>query len=371
MAGEPVYALDPETCVVETKSVEAVSAHSGDGDELVSISTVRSDFTVTPCYPMLVREYSGEPEYIEAGRLDPETKYKFVNSWEYTHNDGVGEVDITRFLDDDQYDVCAEYDCHGHAFRSRLPDGCEKKRANYHYGFFFDGGTFSEYQTEIEEASTRTRLAHPDGGGSTLRPYTFEGDDFIELLGWHITEGNVYYPERSSTAQWKIAQEDETGREKIGALFRRMGLDPSVDAQGFSIGSRIYGELMEQLCGQGSEHKVIPDFVFEEASRNQKAQLFETMLEGDGSAGTYYTNSDQLQDDFARLCVEIGRKPMIKKRRGTWEIKTVSVPDGFTPENVSRRPGDDVVYNVSVEGSRAILAGRNGKFQWVGQAGQW
>ncbi|WP_172977355.1 3'-5' exonuclease [Halosegnis longus] len=369
--GDMVYSIDPETQEVEQKPVTDVHAYDDYDGDLVDIDTVRTDFQVTPNHRMLVREHGTDTfDFVEAGNLEDGGYYKLCNDWEMNHGDGIDEVDITDHLDSGSFDVVTEYDCHGHAFRSSLPDGCEKKRSNYHYGFIFAGETFEQHQSALEELSTDIRLCHPSGNGSTFRPYQFDGDDFIELLGWHITEGSVYWPDGEETAVWNIAQETDIGRERLDALYKRMGLEPSIDEQGYSIGSAIYGELFDSLCGAGSKNKQIPEFVFAEASHDQKELLLETMMLGDGDDhGIYYTSSDQLKDDFVRLCVEIGVKPRVGERDGAWEIAIRDSNDGFLVDtSVSRTTRDDGVYCVTVEDNHTLLAGRNGRFQWVGQS---
>lgn len=367
--GDEVYSINPETNEVELKPIVDVHEYPNYDGELVDIKTVRSDFSVTPNHRMLVKAYNDNLKFVEARNLKSGEKYKYANNWSYESGNGIDEVDITKFLDPDKYDICSEYDCHGHKFRSQLPDGCEKKRANYHYGFIFSGETFEEYQEGIESLSSDTKITTPDGNGSTFRPYKFGGDEFIELIGWHITEGYVYHPEGVNTASVKIAQENEEGREQLEDLFDRMGLDPSVDRQGYTIGSKIYGDLLDNLCKSGSENKHIPEFIFEEASTDQKQMLFETMMLADGCAGIYYTNSTQLKDDFIRLCVEIGIKPRVTRRGKTWEIFGKQVPDGFvTDNNTSTSQAESGVYCVTVKDNHTLLAGRNGKFQFVGQS---
>lgn len=361
--GDQVYALEPISRVVKRKPVTAVQNVPYDG-ELVAIRTQRADLRVAPDHRIPFQtEARSEVRFERAGDLDERSYCKFINSWRMLPRERLEGVDITDFID--EYEICASSEAHGHTFRASLPDGCEPIRNNGHSGHHFDATTFQQYQPAIEGAADEVTIRA--GPNHHRRPYRFEGDDFIEFLGWYITEGSVYWPSSSDTAQVKFAQETESHHQSIAALFDRMGLDVYSDDRKFEFGSVVFGEVLESLCGRGSKHKCIPAFVWK-LPRGQQRLLLDTLLAGDGNdRQTFYTASDQLASDLLRLCLELGIKPRYTKRDGIWQMYVREVNDGFQPgDHVNRRVDDNLLYRLTVADYSIIMAGQNGRYQWVG-----
>jgi DNA polymerase I len=254
---------------------------------------------------------------------------------------------------------------HGRSFRAALPNDCTPVQRNGYTGYTFDAATFEKYREEIcnEGAETSIRSAK----GHRRQPYQFDGDDFIEFLGWFVTEGSVYWPRDRQTASIQIAQKTERHRRQIESLLHRMGFKPHQQENGFRFGSYLYGQLLRDLCGDDSHSKRLPDLVWS-FSTEQKELLLEILLFGDGNEyGTYYTASDRLAGDVLRLCLEVGYKPRYVCRRGTWQIFVNEVNDGFdTDTHLSTELYDGLLYQLTVEDDPIVMAGRNGRFQWVG-----
>lgn len=83
----------------------------------------------------------------------------------------------------------------------------------------------------------------------------------------------------------------------------------------------------------------------------------------------YYTTSRRFADDVLRLRVETSRKPRFtfKERRGTWEIYVGKVNDRLSSKRqVSMTESDGPLYRLPVEDYSLVMAGRNGRFQWLG-----
>lgn len=363
--GDVVYSINPETEAVEKKPVTNTYSYPEYNGETVKFEGTRVDFEVTPNHRMLYND--GEGLYFEdAGEFDGKRR-ALPNPSGGIYGDGIETFDITEYLDADVYDVRATYSEHGHSYRSKLPDGCEKKRANYHEGFYFCGKTFDEYKEKITELSEDVSLCHPSGGGSTFRPLRFDGDVFVEFLGWFISEGSTYYPEDENTAVVKVAQ--ETYKDEVRECFNLLGTKYSECNGAFAIGSEIYADFLEQYCGEYSEEKRIPEFIFERASVEQKELLLETLIKGDGHGNTYYTSSLELADDVLRLGVECGKKVKKNYRRGNeYEITITETSDGITDTLHSKGSATNGVYCIEVADNNTMLVGRNGKFQWIGNS---
>lgn len=359
-----VYALDPTTRLVKPQRLVAVERvpHAA---ELVTIRTQRADLCVAPGHRLPVRTAGRERITVErAGALDKEY-YKFVTEWQTPTRPRLGTVDITTVLED--FEACATTTDHGHTFRAALPEGCAPCRRNSHAGYYFDAATFRRYQDAIEAAADEVTV-HA-GPNHHRRPYRFDGDDFLELLGWFAAEGCVYWPDDSETAEIKIAQETTEHRTAITELFDRLGIDVTVDDRAVRFSSVLFGRMLERLCGSDSRSKRLPALVWR-ASRGQRRALLDTLLRGDGNERqTYYTTSDRLACDVLRLGLDCGIKPRYTRRDGVWQLYLRRVNDGFQAQHRGTTTDPNVAYRLTVANYGVVMAGRNGKFQWVGTSG--
>jgi len=197
----------------------------------------------------------------------------------------------------------------------------------------------------------------------------------MELIGWFVTEGSSDIHERreyesatrgvSHTLQ--IAQKDSRGREKIRKLLDRMNIPYSTSNNGFTFCSELWYDILVDGCGECSEEKRLPEWVFD-CSTSQIELLFETLVDGDGNKqrNRYTTKSTILRDQFMRLAVMVGRNPRYHKYENVWRIRFGETENCLPKSDTSSI--EDGVYCVTVEDNHTMLAGRNGKFQWVGQS---
>ncbi|WP_096390828.1 DNA polymerase domain-containing protein [Halopenitus persicus] len=388
--GDEVYSLDPETEEMEVKSVEETHAYPEYRGELVDIETSNIDFRVTPNHRMLVRknETNGITEdgyeFVEAGDLDRATNYELPHGWDGPDGDRIEEVDLTELITG-EYEVWVRPEVHGHTFTAEL--GWTPRRVPKadlgQVGYVFTAEEFEDHR-EYVESVCETSFIHRESGRKWV-PRTYDGDDFLDLLAWYITEGNVYTSEektfgnhhRGSATTVKIAQNaipDGGGHHAgIGDLLDGMGLDCYVDDRAHQFTSLLLGELLRERCGGDSFDKRIPEFVFE-ATGEQKRRFLETLIDGDGdrqsNSWRYTTSSDRLRDDVLRLCAHLGLTAKYARDSGSWRIYV-----GEDTKNTLRmhRSGstsqaEEGVYCVTVADNHTLLAGRNGTFQFVGQS---
>ncbi|KPN30748.1 DNA polymerase [Halolamina pelagica] len=390
--GDDVYSLDPDTEEMEVKSVEETHAYPDYEGELVDIETSKIDFSVTPNHRMLVRknETNGITEdgysFVEAGDLDRATNYELPHDWSTEHGDDLGEVDLVDYLDGD-YEVWVRPEVHGHTFAAELgyyPDTVLKNDVGEE-GYVFDAEAYAEHREYIESVCERS-FVHRESGRKWI-PRTFDGDDFLDLLAWYVTEGNVYTSEekqfgeklRGSATTIQIAQQPamadggDDDHAAIGDLLDRMGFNYYADENGYQFTSRLLGETLERLCGGHSFEKQLPEFIFG-LSERQKRRFLDTLVAGDGdrqpNSWRYTTSSDRLRDDVLRLCTHLGLTASYGENSGSWRIY---VDEGSKNTLRMHRSGststaDDGVYCVTVADNHSLLAGRNGTFQFVGQS---
>ena len=390
-AGDAVYSLDPDTEEMEVKTVEETHAYPDYRGDLVDIETSKMDFRVTPNHRMLVRknETNGITEdgysFVEAGNLDWATNYELPHDWDGPDGERVDEVDLTELIDG-EYEVWVRPSVHGHTFTAELgwtPQRVPKADVGQ-TGYVFAAEEFEEHR-EYVESVCETSFVHRESGRKWI-PRTFDGDDFLELLAWYVTEGNVYTSEekrfgdnrRGSATKIQIAQNavadgGDSHHGTIGQLLDRMGLDYYVDDRGYQFTSKLLGDLLQDRCGDGSFEKQIPDRVFE-ANAGQKRAFLETLIDGDGDRQSgswrYTTSSERLRDDVLRLCTHLGLTANYNRDSGSWRIYVTEDSKNTLRMHRSgdRSTAEDGVYCVTVEDNHTLLAGRNGKFQFVGQS---
>jgi DNA polymerase I len=365
--GVRVYALNPTVGLLKPKLLTDIDMISH-GSELVELSGRRVDLRLHPTHPVLYRTKARPtPRFVQAGGLKHQEYYRFINEWRPPSGTCLDAIDITDHLK--RFQARATTAAHGHTFRAALPDGCNPSYVNSHSGYHFDAPTFKRYQSVIESIADEVSVR--EGRNQRTHPYRFDGDDFIELVGWFVTEGSVYWPTGKRTAQVNIAQEMPQHRRQLRGLFDRMGLAVGETAERFVFSSTLFGSLLESMCGRDSRTKRLPRFVWR-LPVSQKQLLMNTLLAGDGNErGTYYTVSQRLAHDVLRLALELGYKPRYSQRKpDRWRVQLSQGSDGFrASRNVATMATRVPVYRLVVEDYCAIMAGRNGRFQWVGACG--
>ena len=328
--GDTVYSLDPETMEMETKPVVETHEYPEYRGELIDIETSKIDFSVTPNHRMLVRknDKNGITEegwdFVEAGELYDYCHYELPHGWTFDHEDSLPEfVDITEMLEeytDVQYTVT---------------DGSGKVAAKY------------------GEPNIQRRIPV---------------NDFLELLAWYITEGNVYEA-KTGNDRVKIAQESPEEQAEIEELIDSITDYCYVNERSVSFSSRPIGTLLEELCGRGSENKRIPEFIFN-GSRENKELFLEILIAGDGDRQTnswrYSTKSEHLRDDVLRLCTHLGLTATYNSDSTDSDVwRIYCTEDGKNSFRMHRDgshcTAENGVYCVTVEDNNTLIAGRNGK----------
>jgi len=390
--GDGVYSLDPETLRMEIKPVTETHAYPDYRGELVDIETSKIDFSVTPNHRMLVRkdDTNGESwedfRFVEAGDLNESSHYELPHGWDGPDGESLETVDLTELLDGD-YEVWANNEVHGHTLAAEVgyyPDKMEKQGSEG-TGYVFSAAAFEKHRAYLDEHCSEFYV-HAERGRKWI-PRFYDGDDFLDLLAWYITEGSVYSSEdkqygetlRGSATTIQLAQEAVADggaaddHAAIGALLDRLDLDYYVDDRCYQFTSRLLGRWLEGVCGENSFEKRIPDFVFE-ASRAQKERFLDTLIAGDGdrqvNSWRYSTSSDQLRDDVLRLCAHVGQTASYNRDSGSWRIYcTEDATNSFRMHRSgSQSTADDGAYCVTVADNNTLLAGRNGKYQFVGNS---
>ena len=204
-------------------------------------------------------------------------------------------------------------------------------------------------------------------------------DDWLEFLGYYISEGCVHVRRRIravggsdyEVADYNvlIAQENPEGRAKIAGCLSRLGFKffASDDHQ-FRICSIQLAALLSPLGKSGD--KYIPR-EFLQLSRRQSRILLDALILGDGSrrgnSVAYYTKSKQLADDVQELAMRCGYAASVVSHavgRDLYRVKIRPAVEAnlIEPERI-RYSGH--VYCVNVR-NHVICVRRNGRAAFCG-----
>ena len=224
--------------------------------------------------------------------------------------------------------------------------------------------------------------------GSKPYNYKFFYKDFVEFVGWYVSEGSYNltsfskggeYTESGITrGQICISQyksDNPENHKQIKNLLSKLGFNYGFGDKQFYFNSRLIFNYIEKNIGFGSESKKIPkEFLNINLSYELRRLLFDTLMKGDGNKNgqRYTTKSEILKDQFVYLCFGLGIKisNTIKEESGCWRIyicqkhkkRTVKYKS-ISTNNVE----NEKVYCITTEKNHIVYAGRNGVFNWIGQ----
>jgi len=166
---------------------------------------------------------------------------------------------------------------------------------------------------------------HSDVDTINIEGDLYNANDFIEFLGWYISEGSVHYSKHKlSSGKTKeypvaicIAQNKLKNPENYNSII---SLCERLDNITFSKSDhyiRIFNAKLARYCTQFGRHsskKFIPRFVLDDCSQEQMKIFLEAFTDGDGTrrnngSRMLYTNSDQLKLDLIELAFKCGYRP--------------------------------------------------------------
>lgn len=246
-----------------------------------------------------------------------------------------------------------------------------------------------------EERETFTLPGLPKSSGySGSEPRVFRMDDWLELLGYLLSEGGVCFDgDRPSCL--KMSQRETVNPEKYVRMqdcLDRMGIpystfpNPSTGDVNWTIYGKQYWQWVADNCGTHADQKRLPrELLF--LSPRQLRILFNALLDGDGyvdpregcASGAYYSTSKGLCEDFQELCIRLGKrcivrlhKPAEGNRKTRWRALWSTGRDytfNKPSSKIERVPYKGKVYCCSVP-SGYIVTERNGCVSYQGNTGE-
>ncbi len=144
-----------------------------------------------------------------------------------------------------------------------------------------------------------------------IRKYVFKMDDWLEFLGWFISEGSTTYSKNGCHYSINIAQDYTSNNNKycqIDNLLSRMQISYNKHENGFVINDKTLFSYLKQF-GKSNE-KFIP-LEIKNLSKRQLEILLFTLVKGDGHNSNnkyfqYFTVSDKLANDITEIAFKCG-----------------------------------------------------------------
>lgn len=235
----------------------------------------------------------------------------------------------------------------------------------------------------------------PGYAGSDHR--TFRMDDWLELLGYFLSEGGLCLRKRRDGRLRpycvKMSQRESVNPEDAGlirACMDRMGIDYSEFPNGetgdtnWTICGKQWWSWWEDNIGLTGDAKRVPR-EFLGLSKRQLRILFDALMLGDGgrdpregcTGGAYYSTSKGLCEDFQEICIRLGlravvrlHKPARGNRKARWRVLWSRGRDHtLKPANVEEVPYEGKVYCCKVP-TGYIVTERNGCVSFQGNTGE-
>jgi len=200
--------------------------------------------------------------------------------------------------------------------------------------------------------------------------------DFLQLLGWYISEGSVFKSTKKSKSLVCSIALDGVFDDKIKQLLDKYGIKYSIRKGGGEIRFCCY-ELCKALLYYGGKHakgKFIHPEIFKVSDKEDLKVLFQSLYEGDGTkVGNtliYTTTSKRLAEDVCFLAYLIGYHAKIREvKNGRYKIYRVKI---YKPKKllcnikVKKERYKGWVYDITVEDNHNFFATYEGQFVLVG-----
>lgn len=256
-------------------------------------------------------------------------------------------------------------------------NGRRKNNIGYKNEFHFE--SVSDIYKQVSQPKARRKLPEFSVIKNHIirnKKYPYLNINGASLLGWFISEGNTrdwnVYPNdhRIDIAQRKLV--NQKNYREICDLLHNMGYKYNPYPDRISFVDKSLKKYLINNVGMLCHNKRIPPECFSWMDEMRMA-LWMSMMKGGGDT-TYTTTSPQLQKDFAVLSMTLGfgvtlSKPIIQKsnkhhtRYKVYIRKTKGCL--LYAKNISKDI-DQETYCIEVKDNHNFVAGRNGKFQFIG-----
>ena len=231
-------------------------------------------------------------------------------------------------------------------------------------------------------------------GFQGVEPRTFSMDEWLEFLGYYLSEGGLCFDgERPSCLKMSQRETANPGKAKrIGDLLQKLFPDslsvfpnPKTGDINWTIyGKQVWAWVLDNVGERGHWKRIPREFL--SLSKRQLKILFDAMMLGDGSTdprpgndnGYYCSTSKGLCEDFQELCIRLGlratlslHKPEEENRKARWRVSWSTGRDFQynDPKRTKIVPYKGKVYCCKVP-TGYIVTERNGCIAYQGNTGE-
>jgi len=216
----------------------------------------------------------------------------------------------------------------------------------------------------------------PSVTNSTYPMFSVDG---ASILGWFISEGEarnpIDYPSDNRIGIGQRKKMNEDNYKEILNLVKRIGYNPSCYNDRILFTSKILKYYFINNVGRLCHEKRIPLECFTWPIEMRRS-LWEAMMKGDGDKKytTYTTTSLQLQKDFSILSMTLGigvtlSKPILQKsnkHHTLYQVYLRKVKGNLLYAHNISEYKEQETYCIEIEDNHNFVAGRSGKFQFIG-----
>lgn len=248
--------------------------------------------------------------------------------------------------------------------------------------------------TGVEEKTFILPGQSISSGYSGAEPRSFAMDEWLEFLGYYLSEGGLCFDgDRPSCL--KMSQREtvnSSSAEKIGGLLHKLFPDDlsifpnpkTGDVNWTLYGKQLWKWVLDNV-GERGHLKRIPR-TFLSLSKRQLKILFDAMMLGDGNTdprpgnnnGYYCSTSKGLCEDFQELCIRLGLRTTLslhkseeENRKARWRVSWSTGRDFQynNPKRTETVPYRGKVYCCKVP-TGYIVTERNGCIAYQGNTGE-
>ena len=213
------------------------------------------------------------------------------------------------------------------------------------------------------------------------RQYKFNLNDWLEFLGWFISEGWTSYNPRYKKNKEKYLSSEifisqcksEQYINEISNVLKRLGVNVNYNKKAgrFCFNSSLIAKQLDEQCGKGARNKRVPSFI-KNLSKEQINIFLDAFNKGDGDGNRteYYTSSFELANDLQELIYKVGNESNILKNSALIYTITERPPSQhyIYKEQIEKKYYKGKVWCVHVEPFQTIFVRRFNKCIWTGNS---
>lgn len=357
--------MDPTHCFVEGTEVLTSNGFKPMQDvqlfeDLVVLNTDTMKTETSPCIGKIHRPYTGNMVHFKTRRIDllVTPNHDIISRSSYT---------VKKKFEKDRADKFLTYNGH----HPRI------------------GTAELDWVGEERKTISIPRIKHVHGRSHRTMPITFDAEDFMQFMGWFLSEGYTLKKTRySGLPMYRVGisqcpEYNKENYESISRLLTRMDFRICKNNKGMSFSSKDMHSYLIPLGG--SKDKYIPDEL-KKLSKRLLSKMLESMFKGDGCSNgtnscTYATISKRLANDVHEIALKCGYRATIgiEKRKNTACIRERIVNQSETMYLVyiSKQtelylpkpklvPYEGNIACVTAKDNHNIMVRRNGKAMWAG-----